>query len=332
MSNRAAAGANRAHVNRRGAHRDVADRGFATQLRLAVLNERDVRGGAAHIKREQVVETSLLGNPRCAGHAAGRTTHEQVDRQAFGNFGRGHAAVGAQDVQFHILHLALEFALEIFDVHGHFGSHVGVGHRGNGALVLLHLRYHVRRQRYWNAWQRFFGQLADFALGRAVGVAVDQRDGKRLDVFFLEILERFGQRGFLERAHLLAVGAHALVGLNRARQWGQRIALVVDDPAAQTARHVRTRDLQNLFVTLGGHQAHFGTGAGQHRVGGHGRAVHDLSNFLRRDAGGGANALDAVEHADGRVFRGAGYFCGVGIGRLFVHQKQVGKRAPDIDS
>ena len=51
-------------------------------LRLAVLDQRDVGRGAAHVEGQQVREARLLGDPERAGDAAGRPGHQQVDRDS----------------------------------------------------------------------------------------------------------------------------------------------------------------------------------------------------------------------------------------------------------
>ena len=139
-----AAGAHGAHVHRGSAHGHVPHGGLAPQLRLTVLHQRHVRGRAAHVEGQQVVVLGLRGNPDGAGNAAGRAAHQQVDRVGLGRVRRGQAAVGAQHVQLHAAHRVVELLLEIAHVGRHLRAHVGIGDRGDRALVFLHLRDHFR--------------------------------------------------------------------------------------------------------------------------------------------------------------------------------------------
>ena len=98
VRDRAAAGADRVHVDRRHLDPEVADRGLAADRRLAVLAERDVRRRAAHVEGEDVVEARLARDEERACDAAGRAREDAVDRVARRLARRHQAGVGAQDV------------------------------------------------------------------------------------------------------------------------------------------------------------------------------------------------------------------------------------------
>lgn len=159
---------------------------------------------------------------------------------------------------------------------------------------------------------------------------VDQRDGQRLDLLGLQAAQALAQRRFVQRAHDLTLGADALVGLDGAGQRRHRQRLVVDDPAAEAAGHEGARDLQHLLVALGGHQAAARAGAGEHGIGGHRSAMHGMVDRGGIDAGTLADALDAVQHADGLVGRSGGHLGGPGLARFLVDQQQVRERAADV--
>ena len=165
---------------------------------------------------------------------------------------------------------------------------------------------------------------------RRVGERIDERDGERFDLLRLEGAQALAQRILVETAHDFTLGAHAFVGLDGAGERRHRQGLVVDDPAAETARDVGARDLQHLPVAFGGDEADTGTGAGEHRVGGDGRAVHHMVDDLRVDARTLTDAEDAVEDADRLISRRGGDLGGPGLPRFFVNQQQICERAADI--
>ena len=332
VGNRAATRAHRADVHRRGTHRDVAHRGLATQPRLPVHDQRDVGRRAADVHGEQVREARLHRTPQRAGHAARRAGHQQVDREVLGRLRRGEATVGTQDVQLDALGRGAELGLQVVHVLLHARTHVGIGDGGDGALVLLHLGHDLGRQRHRNARQDLLRDLLDAALVLVVGERVDQRDGERFDVLRAEGAQFVAQLRFVQRRDHVALGADALVRLDRQRERRHRQRLVVDDPAAEAARHEAACDLQHLPIALGGDEAHARAGAREHRVGRDGGAVHDVVDFLGGDRGEAADALDAAQHALRLVVRRGGHLGLPRLPRLFVHQQQVGEGPAHVDA
>ena len=84
MRNGAAAGADRAHIEGGGAHRQIADRGVAPGLRDTAPDQADIGRCAAHVESQEIVETRLAGDPQRPGDAAGGTAHQEVDRHRLG--------------------------------------------------------------------------------------------------------------------------------------------------------------------------------------------------------------------------------------------------------
>ena len=330
VGDRAAAGTDRADVDRRGTHRDVTDRRLATQARFAILDQRDVRGGAADVHREEVREACLNSYPQRARDATGRAGHQQVHRILFGRRRRGETAVRSQDRQLHVLGGFVELGAQVLDVALDARTYVGIRDRGDGALVFLHLRHDFRRQRHRHARQLFVRDLADALLVAVVGERVDQRDGQRFDVLRLQAAQALAQRRLVQAANHFALGADALVGFDGQRERRHRQRLVVDHPAAEAARHERARDLQHLLVALGGHEAATRARTGQHRIGGDGGAMHHVIDFLRIDARIRADALDAVQHPDRLIGRRGGNLGRPGLAGLLIDQQQVRERAADI--
>jgi len=74
---RAAAGADRVHVHRRQPHRQSADLALGHSRRAAARQQADVRGGAAHVECDRILEARAAGQETCADDAAGRPRDEQ---------------------------------------------------------------------------------------------------------------------------------------------------------------------------------------------------------------------------------------------------------------
>ena len=235
-------------------------------------------------------------------------------------------------MQLDVLGRRRELGLQVVDVLLHARTHVGVSNGCHRALVLLHLRHHVGRQRHGDAGQLLEGDFLDPPFVLVVGVGVDQRDRQRLDVLRAQRLQLLPQVRLIERPHDLALGAHALVGLDRARQRRHRQRLVVDHPAAEAARHEAARDLQHLAVTLGRDQTAARAGAGQDRVGRNRRAVHHVVDLVRVDPGTLADAGDAVEHANRLVGRRTRHLGGPGLSGGFIDEQQVGEGSAHVDA
>ena len=143
VGDRAAAGADGVHVDRRHLDPEVADRGVADDRRLAVLAQRDVRGRAAHVERQDVLVAGAAGDVERAGDAARRAREDAVDRVA-GRLRRRHqAGVGAQDVHVGVRADALQAVLELAHVRRHLRPHVRVHAGRQRALVLAELGHDV---------------------------------------------------------------------------------------------------------------------------------------------------------------------------------------------
>ena len=152
-------------------------------------------------------------------------------------------------------------------------------------------------------------------------------------MFFLRrVPQALAQPGLVQRCYDLALGTDALVCFHRAGQRRQRQAFVVDDPAAQAAGNVGTRNLQHLAVADGGYEAAPGTGSGQNGVGCDRRAVHDMVNLLRSNSGALADPSNSIQHADRLIGRCARDLGGPDPARTFIHEQQIGESAADVDS
>ncbi len=297
MGDGSAAGADRVHVHRRDLDPEVADRGLAPNRRLAVLAERDVGRGAAHVEGEDVLEARLAGDVERAGDATRGTGEDPVDRVA-PCLDRGHeTGVRAEDVDVRGGANAVQLRLEILDVRRDLGSDVRVHARGQRPLVLAELRQHLCRERHREARVEPLDDLADPLLVRRVDVRVDQPDRERLDARFDQVAHNALDLRLVDLDDGLAARTHALDRLARVRERGGRVGLLHDDPARERAGGLRTGEVQDLREPLGRDQSDAGALRLEHRVRRDGRAVQDVPEVTDVDARLLADPADADEHA-----------------------------------
>jgi hypothetical protein len=161
-------------------------------------------------------------------------------------------------------------------------------------------------------------------------VGVDQADGDGLDAALDELAHDRLDLRLVDRDDALAAGVHALGRLARVLQGGRRVGLDHDDPAGQRARRLRAREVQDLREALRRDQPDAGALRLQHRVRGHGRAVHDVAQLTRADAGRLADALDADEDALRGVARCRRRLDAELAAVLVVDEEEVRERAAHV--
>ena len=104
-------------------------------VRPSVLNETGLGGGPAHVEGDDVVVADLPPEEGGDQRASGRPRLEEADREPARGRGRRHAARGLDEVEPPTEAALGEGGLELGDVPGHEGLHVGVGRGGRGPLV-----------------------------------------------------------------------------------------------------------------------------------------------------------------------------------------------------
>ena len=332
VRDRPAARAHAAHVHRRHLDGEIAQRGLARDGLAAVPTQGHVGRSAAHVQGQHVGEPGLLGDIERAGHTARGTRHHGVHRPLLRQRERHQPRVRAQDVHVRAQAVGRQLVREVTHVAGDLGPHVGVHHRGQGALVLAEFGQHFGRGRDRHRGQHFAGDLFGALLVMLVGVRIDERNRQRLDAAGAQVLQIAAQRILVQRNDDLAARVDALDRLAGIFDGGRRIGLLHNHPAGQRSRRPRPRQVQDLFEALRGNQSDCGALALQHRVGRDGRAVHDAVDVARRDLGQAADLVDAGQHADRRV-RGGGRRLDPHLpARPLVEQQQVGKRSAHVDA
>ena len=274
---------------------DACDLERARGLRLAIVDQADLRGGAAHVERQHVGDAAFARDGGGEDCATGGTAFHQADRETTGGFDRGQAAA-RQHQEHRCRYLeATQPVRKIAQIARHQRLHVGVGDRGGEAFPLAHLGRHFAGKRYRNIRQCFSQNVAGTAFVHRVDKGVEETDGDAFDAFALQ--------DWYHCPHGCGV------------EWQQNVAFVVQAfgyGQAQVARNQRfgQHDVQVVLVVtaliahrdhvakaLGGDQRGAGAFAFDHRVGGERGAVDDDADIAGSDAGGLQDAANARQHA-----------------------------------
>ena len=181
VGNRAAAGADAAHVERRHLGREHPHLGRARDRRLAVDDDGDVGRGAAHVEGEELAKAEAARGHHRAGDAAGRTRQHRVDRPFGGRRGAHQPAVRTHDMEVCLDAVLLQTVLDARQVAPHDRAHIVVHHRGDGAVIFAEFGEDVGGERHRDAGKAFGDDGAQGLLMGGVGIGMHQRDGQRLD-------------------------------------------------------------------------------------------------------------------------------------------------------
>ena len=300
----AAAGADLHHLDHRDAQRqagalaeaaDPGDLEAAGGLRLVIVDQADLRRGAAHVEGQHVGDPALAGDIGGEDRPAGRPAFHQADREAAGGVDRGQAAAGQhqEDRRGHA-HRG-QIGLETAQIARHHRLHVGVRGGGGEALPFAHLGRHLRGQRNRHAWQFAVQDVAHPALMHRVDEGVQQADGDALDRFAYQQRHQGTHRVFVQRAEDVAFVVEAF-GHRQAQMAGHQ-RLGQDDVEVVLVVAALVAHRQHVAKPLGGDQGRSGTLALDQRVGGQRGAVHDQRDIRGGEAGGGQDRAHTGQHA-----------------------------------
>ena len=226
-----------------GRHR-AADLVLAAARDGAVLDQRRLRGRAAHVEGEQVVDAELLAHPAGGDDTGCGTRLEREDRPLLRVVRGHHAAGGLHDLERPIDPDPVEAGPNPVDVRGHQRPHVGVDDRGRGALVLALLAQDLARERDVRLRQLLGQDRAEALLVLGVEVGVQEADRHRLDA---RRTQAGGERAALllvDRPDDVAVRGNALVQLEAEMPFDERWWLApeevvhVRDPQPAELEHV----------------------------------------------------------------------------------------------
>ena len=295
---------------------------------LAVVDQRDVGAGAAHVDAQQTARAHRLPDALHRERAAGGAGRDQPDRIIPGG-GDGQRSA----VRLHQQHVCVRkqppharghlFEVSLDQRHGGRVQR----HRAH-ALELPDLAADVVRGGDAHPGQPLPQPVADPRLVVRVPERVEQADRHRLG--------RVVPDGLDQRVALRPVGlredfprrrgafADAVPAL--ARHHRERLVL-------HEVVHVRaevTPDLQHVAESRGGHQRAFRQLVLQDRVGDQGRAVHEQRDLRGVDGGEPEPALDGLDQRARRVGPAAGDLRDGDLAGLLLQDRDVGEGPADV--
>ena len=251
-------------------------------LRLAVIDQADLGGGAAHVERQHLVEAALAGQRRGQDGAAGRARFDQADRELARGLERGEAAARGDEEEGTAHAPLAQRLVEAAEIAVHHRLDVGVGDRGRPALVLADLGRDLAGQRDRYAGQQLAQDIARAPLVLAVEIGVHVADGDRLDAGSLELGRECPHRRLVERDQHVAAAVHAFRHAKAPFARHQRRRLPHEDVVLLEA--VLEGDLDGIAEALGDDQRRLGALALDDGVGRERRAVDDQAEVARVSA------------------------------------------------
>ena len=200
---RAAAGADGAHVDLGNAEQVPAEHRLGRDDELAVANRRDVEGGATHVADDDV---RLVGQVDGGDRRQRRPGHHRVDRLSDHLVGGHHAAHAIRHEQLAAVAVLAQRAGKHLDVGAHDRLQTGVDHHRDGAPVFARNRVELVAERHRHARPFAPDDLRYPALVVAVHDRPEEADPDRLHAHALEVRDRVSDVLLTKRRHLVAVG------------------------------------------------------------------------------------------------------------------------------
>ena len=333
---RAAAGADRVHVDHRHQHGEARDPGVARGglAEAALRDDADIGRGAADVEGDEVASARQAARPVAADHA-GRRTREQGEHGPFGHHaGRGDAAVRRHDAQIGLEARGADLQFQPRHVVAHLGADEGVHRRRREALELAELRRHRRGGR-GEALGIFLAHDRERArLVRGIEVGEQEADGDRLHARLFQLAHRLAHAGFVERLQHLALGRHQpLLHRLAMAALDQRPVLPGDVLHDRVVlRPLVAADMQDVAIAAGRDHAGDGAVVLEDGVGGDGGAVEHHVDGLARNPVLVAKRHQARDHAARRIVRGCGHLVDSRLAGLGVGIDQVREGAAHVDA
>ena len=297
--------------------------------RLAVLDQADLGGRAAHVEGEDVLAAERLSEVRRGDHTRGRPglDHEHGTRAR---------RLGAEDAAARLHHEQLclharfgEAALDPLQIALDHGTNHGVDHGRRGAQVLAELRRDLGGERDRNTGQLLGEDRADALLVLGVDVGVEQADGDGFDLLAPEDRGGRAHGVVLERPQHLAGGAEPLGDGHRAVARDERLCLL--ELGVVEGRPHLAGDLEQVAEALGRDEAAARDLSLDDRVRRHRRRVDDEPDLRRGDAAVLEGAINRLHEALRGIGRRRQHLGDRDRARLLVDQHRVGEGAADVD-
>ncbi len=326
---RAAAGADLDDVDHRRLDRKpfhiaagVVDR---VDREAAVLDQRALGGGAAHVEGDDVLQAQRLGIGAGADAAADRTGFHEAHWLPAGALDRKQAAVRAHHIKRAGKALAGEVALEPPDIGRDLRADIGVGGDRRGALVFVPFARQLGGAGDVDARQQRAQRRGGLFLVRRVGVGVHEEDRDRFDAERFDLAGERRQRGGVERRDDLALAADALGHLEPQRARDQRLVAAIVQ--VERVGPVAARDFEHVAKARRRDEGRLGALALDQRIDDERGAVVDETRLVRREL----HLVEAVEDAFDEISVGRR---ALGVGDavvLVVVRNEISEGTADID-
>ena len=176
------------------AQRPSAEGAVARDLRLAVEDQADIGGGAAHVEADGTLDSKRARHTARCSDAGRRARGGEAERQVAQGFGRCHAAGGVEEVQAGFLRLC---PLQIVHVRRRQRHDSGAECRRRRPFVLAGLGIDPVRER--DVGDPCAQALAQRLLVGRVGVGMEQRHGNRLRTTRCDAPDRVFDRRRVQR-------------------------------------------------------------------------------------------------------------------------------------
>ena len=334
---RAAAGADLDHLDHGDAHRQAAalheavaavDLEAARGHRLAVVDDADLGGRAAHVEGQDAVDAHVLGDPGRQDHAARRARFDEADREAHRRLERGEAAARGHQQQ----RAGEARRMRRGSAGSRDSAPSAAGHRRwrRSSRSARTRAPRGRPRRRWRCARRAASRpgsrpCAARARDWRSCAGSRWRSPRRPSAFSVSASASTAASSSASRTPPLASVRSGTVKRKRARH--QRLGLLDEDVVLLEA--VLLRHLDRIAEALGGDQRGLRALALDDGVGGERRAVHDQADLAGLDLAELQRPQHAVEHAV--LGRGLGrQHLGreARVGRL---QHDVGEGSADVD-
>ena len=299
-------------------------------LGAAVLDHAGLGGGAAHVEGDHVLMAGEFAEQGGGEAAAGRAAFEQADREGACRLGRDQAAGRMHQRQRTTEGAGGELALQALEIAAHQRLDIGVGRRGDEALVLPDLGHDLARQRDGELRAGFADDAGRFLLMGRVAVAVEEADRDRLAAGGIQLTGGVAHGLGIERGDDLAVTVDPLGHLEAELPRNQRIGEGQEQVVNVVA--LLRPHFEDVAEALGGDQAELGALAFDHGVGDERGAVDDVADIGERDAGHVDELAQPDQRRFGRVVRRRQALVQAHRALLRVVEDEIGEGAADVEA
>ena len=303
---------------------------------MAVLGQRDVEGGTAHVDGDHVLLLERGGYIEARLRCGRRAGVDGVDGAVRHRLTDGKAAVGLEVAHRLLRPQRAEIGIHRLHIFAHDRGEIGIHHRRRGAGIFPHLRIEFRA----HGEDRIGQHLADDRGGTAFMVRVqhrpDEGDGDGLDAFLGEDLAGRAHVVVLHRDAHRAIGehalAHALPQVARHQHGGGGIFRVV----AEAVFLVAVADLDRVLMARGADEAGLAAAMRDQRIEAHGGAVDAQvavgDEIRRRDAEIIGDQLEAILDGLGGIRWRRERLEQLDVARVAVGDDEVREGAASIDA